>query len=282
MPIKAGDVADVTLMLSAVRLKALAALTGSAQTAIELHQETLRVGASLMTVIATIEIALRNSVCENLELHFGVSNWLRQPLAPFQWRAPELNNVAKAHDGARRANYSKLSQTQKHDLDALAYPNGRPPSKSHLSRAKDRRKQLVVSDGKIIAELTLYFWKRLYGPEYDQTLWRTSLKRTFPNKKLSRADVAIQLENIYQARNRLAHHEPVLHKRFRDTMQVIEFVVQHLETTLPSDTTPLANLLASDLAKVMAEATTLPPPRLFQSLRFMRKQDISTGLRAIC
>lgn len=257
MTIHAGDVAGLTRMLSAERLSALTVLTGSVEIAIELHQETLRVGASLMTVIATIEIALRNSVCENLTQHFAVPNWLRQPPVPFQWRAPELKKVGMAHDSARRAEYSKLTQAQKHALDALAYPNGRPPSKSHLDRSKDRRKHIVVSDGKIIAELTLYFWKRLYGPEYDQSLWRTSLKRSFPYKKLSRADVATQLEYIYQARNRLAHHEPVLHRRFTDTVRAIEFVVQHLEATKPNSSTPLASLLARDIAKVISEAEAL-------------------------
>jgi hypothetical protein len=257
MTIDAEDVADVTRMLSAERLRALTALTGSAKIAIELHQETLRVGASLMTVIATIEIALRNSVCENLTQHFAVPNWLRQPPVPFQWRAPELKKVAMAHDSARRAEYSKLTQAQKHALDALAIQDGRQPARSHLDTAKDRRKHIAVSDGKIIAELTLYFWKRLYGPDYDQSLWRTSLKRTFPCKKLSRAHVAIQLEHIYQARNRLAHHEPVLHGRFADTVQAIEFVIQHLEALKPSSSTPLANLLAGDIAKVMAEAESL-------------------------
>ena len=210
-----------------------------------------------MTVIATVEIALRNSVCENLTRHFAVPNWLRQPPVPFQWRAPELKKVAMAHGSARRAEYSKLTQAQKHALDALAYPYGRPPSKSHLDRAKDRRKQIGVSDGKIIAELTLYFWKRLYGPEYEQSLWRTSLKRTFPNKKLSRANVAIQLEHIYQARNRLAHHEPVLHRRFADTMQAIEFVIGYLEAAKPGSSTPRARLLAADIAKVISEAEAL-------------------------
>jgi hypothetical protein len=257
MTFDTGDVADLTRMLSAERLRALAALAGSAQIAIELHQETLRVGASLMTVIATIEIALRNTVCENLNQHFAVSNWLRQPPVPFQWRPPELKKATMAHDSARRAEYSKLTQAQKHALEAGAYPDGRPLAKSHLERAKDRRKQITVSDGKIIAELTLYFWKRLYGPDYDQSLWRTSLKRTFPFKKLSRADVAIQLEHIYQARNRLAHHEPVLHGRFGDTMRAIEFFIQHLEAAPPSKTTPLAKLLASDIAKVIAEAEAL-------------------------
>ena len=257
MPINADDVVHVTRMLSIERLKALTELTKSPRDAIDLHQETLRVGASLMAVIATIELALRNSVCENLTQHFAVPSWLRQPPAPFQWRPPELKKVAAAHDSACRAEYSKLTQAEKHALDGLAYPQGRPANKPHLARAKDRRKHILVSDGKVIAEITLYFWKRLYGPEYDQTLWRTSLKRTFPHKKISRADVAIQLEHIYQARNRLAHHEPVLHKRFADTMRAIEFVVQHLEATPPSVTTPLANLLTEDVTNLTGQAAAL-------------------------
>ena len=257
MTIRLDDVSSLTRLLSKERLRALIDLTGSPKIAIELHQDTLRLGASMMTVVATIEIALRNSVCENLQLHFGVANWLRQPLAPFQWRAPELANVAKAHDSARRADYAKLSQLEKHGLDALAYPNGRPPSKSHLQRAKDRRKQIVVSDGKVIAELSLYFWKRLYGPEYDQSLWRTTLKRTFPDKKVLRAHVAVQLETIYQTRNRLAHHEPVLHNRFQETIKSIKFITEYLGATLESDTTPLADLLSADLIRVGEEAALL-------------------------
>jgi hypothetical protein len=257
MKISSTDIATLTTLLSAERLETLTQLTGSAETAIDLHQETLRVGATLMHVTATVEIALRNSVCQNLSQHFAVANWLFQPPVSFQWREIERKRIAAALDSARRAEYSKLSQADKAALDALAYPKGRPPNTSHLKRAQDRRKRIPVSEGKVIAELTLYFWKRLYGHEYEQTLWRTTLKRTFPNKKVSRATVAAHLEQIYQVRNRLAHHEPVLRKRFADTITAIEFVIQHLETAEPSSTTPLANLLADDLAHVTAKAAAL-------------------------
>ena len=109
----------------------------------------------------------------------------------------------------------------------------------------------------MIAELTLYFWKRLYGPEYEQTLWRTTLKRTFPDKKISRAVVAVQLEHLYQSRNRLAHHEPVLHRRFVDTMAAIDFITQRLGVAAPRPHTPLANLLADDIADVRAKEGAL-------------------------
>ena len=193
MPVQAADAAVLAGFLSAERLQALVTLTGSNEAAIELHQETLKVGAALMTVTATIEIALRNAVCETLAHHFAVPNWLQQPPVTFRWKLPEAGKIIQAVDSAKRDRYSKLTQAEKGALDALAYPGGRPANVSHLKRAKDRRRQLAVTEGKVIAELTLYFWKRLYGPEYEQSLWRTSLKRTFPDKALKRAEVAIQL-----------------------------------------------------------------------------------------
>jgi hypothetical protein len=166
---------------------------------------------------------------------------------PFQWRKPEAEKARQALDQAKRAAYFKLSQAQKHALDNLAYPKGRPATKSHLDRSKDRRKHIPITDGKVVAELTLFFWKRLYGPEYEQLLWRTTLKRTFPNKKITRPQVAVQLENLYQAGNRLAHHEPVLRGRFEDAVKAIEFISENLQTSSPSNATALHKLIERDL-----------------------------------
>jgi hypothetical protein len=257
MPINPPHVPELTVLLSADRLASLTALTGSAEIAIELHQATLQLGASMMNVTATIEIALRNTVAANLGHHFGVPNWLQQPPVAFRWKEPERNKIKAAVDSAKRAEYAKLSQAQKAQLDSLAYPQGRPANISHLRRTKDRRRHTVVTEGKVIVELTLYFWKRLYGPEYEHTLWRTTLKRTFPDKKLSRAAVAAQLEQLYQSRNRLAHHEPVLHRRFTDTMMAIDFITQRLGATDPSTDTPLATLLRDDIAEVRAKEAEL-------------------------
>jgi hypothetical protein len=257
MPFEDEDIAAITVLLSPERLAVLTTLTGSTRTAIKLHQATLSLNADLMNVIASIELALRNSVCENLTGYFGVSGWLLRPPAPFQWKQIENNIVQKALDSARRAKYSKMTQAEKRALDTLAYPGGRPPTTPHLKRAVDRRRKITVSDGNVIAETTLYFWKRLYSADYEQTLWGTTLKKTFPNKALKRAQVADKLEDVYQARNRLAHHEPVLHKRFRDTIAAIEFVAENLGAPVPSKNTPLAKLIADDLQVINNKATTL-------------------------
>lgn len=256
-PLEDVDVIAITLLLSPERLAKLTVLTGSPRTAIELHQETLTLNSALMNVIASVELAIRNTVCENLTVFFGAPGWLIRPTAPFQWRKYENTNAQKALDSARRAEYSKMTQAEKAALDLRAFPNGRPPNLSHLKRSVDRRKQITVSDGKVIAELTFYFWKRLYSDDYEQTLWRTTLKRTFPNKKMKRAQVAEKLEVIYQARNRLAHHEPMLHKRFSDTITAIEFVSENMGVAAPDKATPLAKLIATDLDSVKAVAKTL-------------------------
>jgi hypothetical protein len=252
-----ADIAAIAILLSPERLAALTALTGSTRTAIELHQQTLRLSASLMNVIASAELALRNTVCENLTAFFGSPEWLTHPPAPFQWRKTENDNARKALESARRSTYANMNQAEKTALDAKAFPSGRPLNTSHLQRAVQRRRQIVVSDGKIIAETTFYFWKRLYSPDYEQVLWRTALKRTFPNKRMKRAKVAENLEHIYQARNRLAHHEPVLHKRFRDTMTAIGFLSENMDATAPINDTPLAKLIAGDLEQVKEKAKQL-------------------------
>lgn len=257
MALEDADIAAIAILLSPERLAALTALTGSTRTAVELHQATLSLNADLLNIIASIELSLRNSVCENLTNYFGVSGWLIRPIAPFQWKAIENGTIQKALDSARRAEYSKMSQAQKATLDVQAFPQGRPVNTSHLRRAVARRRLIPVSDGKVIAETTLYLWKRLYSSDYEQSLWRTTLKKTFPNKSLKRAQVAEKIENIYQARNRLAHHEPVLHKRFHDTITAIAFVTENLGTTSPSKDTPLAKLIAEDLNSIKNKAKAL-------------------------
>ena len=255
--IRAHDIEPLTALLSRERLSALIQLTGSSECAINLHQETLRLGAALMHVIATVEIAIRNAVCDCLEQQFNTPQWLTQPPHSFAWKDPERKKINLAVDSAQRAEYSKLSQSKKAALEVLAYPYGRPQNLSHLRRAQARRKFINVTHGKVVAELTLHFWKRLFGPEYEQSLWRTALKRTFPDKRLTRAEVAIQLEHIYQSRNRLAHHEPVLHARFDDTINAIIFVTQRLGSRLPDQSTPLATLLDSDIKHAIAMADEL-------------------------
>ena len=122
----------------------------------------------------------------------------------------------------------------------------------NLLARKKKRENIPVSDGKIIAELTFAFWKRLYSAEYEHQLWRTTLKRTFPNKTLKRAHVSAQLEIVYQMRNRLAHHEPVVGDRFHKLISAIGFVLQELNTKASCPPHPLEKLLAADVQQAIS------------------------------
>jgi hypothetical protein len=84
MPIAPGDVAQIVKFLSEERLRNLKNLTQSDEDSIELHQETLRLGSTLMHVTATVEIAIRNAICENLSQYFASSQWITQTPNWFQ------------------------------------------------------------------------------------------------------------------------------------------------------------------------------------------------------
>jgi hypothetical protein len=249
--------ATVTTLLSGERLARFLALAGSPRSAVALHQQTLRVAGSLMCVIAVVEIALRNTISDYLTAHFGTPDWPRHPRAPFVWRDQEKARIGHAIASAQRAAYVKLDTAHKHAIDARLFRKGVPAGLTHEQHAKIRQQTLAVPNSQVIAQLSLCFWKRLFSTEYEPSLWRPVLKRIFPDKALRRADVATQLEHVYQARNRIAHHEPLYGHRLRDTLQAIDFIATRLEQREPSRSTPLAQLLGGEWQALSAQADEL-------------------------
>lgn len=210
--------------ISQERLATFDSFTDTQDRAIVLHNHTLQLGSSLMSMIALFELALRNSTNHQLITDYGDDNWLLPvsatiPLKPFEVKAQK---TAVRH--ARKAAYSKFSYKEKTYLDAFAYPGGVPATASHDEKARERQKLFVVSHGQVISQTTFSFWKRLYSGDYAGTLWKKSLKKVFPNKDIERADVAKALEVIYATRNRVAHHEPVYGVRLDEAMEAIKFL----------------------------------------------------------
>jgi hypothetical protein len=251
------EIAQVALWLSSERLAAFVKITGNERDAFELHQQMMAVAAALMPVIGLIEITLRNAVCDRLRQLFGVPDWLNRPPAPFQWRGEELQSLSRATRQGQRAEYAKLSNADKKALDAAAYPQGIPAGVSHEDRAKARQRAIQITTGQQIAQLTILFWKRLFSGDYEPTLWARSLKRLFPNKALTRGQIAAELEHIYQARNRIAHHEPLYGPRLAQTLAAIDFITTNFETKTPSADALLSKIVAADRARLQAESDTL-------------------------
>lgn len=251
------EIAQVALLLSSERLAAFVKIAGTERDAFELHQQMLAVAGALMPVVALIEITLRNAICDRLRQHFGTPDWLNNPPAPFSWRGEEVASLKRAIRQGQRAEYAKLNSDGKRALDSVAFPDGIPEQISHEDRSKARQKAIQLTQGQQIAQLTILFWKRLFSSDYEATLWRRSLKRLFPNKALSRGQIAAELEHIYQARNRIAHHEPLYGRRLSNTLDAIDFIAKTFEAKTPGPEALLAKVIATDRARLQREADTL-------------------------
>lgn len=224
LPILDSELPQAIALISSERLAKLKAITGDERDAVILHQQMLIVSAALMPVTALLEICLRNTISERLRAVFGLPDWLQNPPAPFVWRGEELASIGRAKAQAQKAAYAQKTQYEKKLLDAMAFPNGLPANLTHERRAKERQKQIQITMGQLIAQLTLTFWKRLLSSDYQAALWDRGLKKIFPDKAIKRADIAEKMEIIHQSRNRIAHHEPLYGKRLEDTLSAIEFI----------------------------------------------------------
>jgi hypothetical protein len=71
------------------------------------------------------------------------------------------------------------------------------------------------ASGRVVAELSLGFWRFLLARHYDETLWRSALYRAFPGQSHRRVvhDAATVL---HLCRNRVAHHEPIFNRSIGD------------------------------------------------------------------
>ncbi|MEY4983466.1 MAG: hypothetical protein RIR62_1732 [Pseudomonadota bacterium] len=174
-----------------------------------------------MSLIALLELALRNSTNQRLIDDFGDADWLLPGHSVVPLKPREQATVADAVTYARRAAQSKLDD----QLRASGQPVPRRPA------------PVAVSHGQVLSQTTFAFWRRLYSDEYEAALWKRSLKRVFPDKSLQRADLSKALAAIHEARNRAAHHEPIYGTKLDQAMEALDFIRNHLGARTQSDDT---------------------------------------------
>ena len=84
-----------------------------------------------------------------------------------------------------------------------------------------RQKGRDINDvGRVLAELKLGFWTRLFSRHYDALLWHngTFITTAFPfaNKQnRQRSNLATRFDQIRRFRNRVFHYEPILNNDLR-------------------------------------------------------------------
>jgi hypothetical protein len=171
-----GDLAVLHHRLSPERTEPyIRAANGDLEVALDLYAWNADISAALATTGGHVEVLLRNAMHDQLTIwsnrHFGEPRWYLDPGGLLQPRAME-------------------------DIRA--------------ARMRVTRDGHQEAAGRVVAELSLGFWRFLLAGHYDRTLWRNCLFRAFPGQGRRRVHDAVQ--RLHHARNRLAHHEPMFNR----------------------------------------------------------------------
>jgi len=168
-------VAAIRNSVSAARLQRYEVLaTGDSAQALRLYMWNSALSEALYGPIQGLEITLRNKMNYRFAAQFGL-HWYDAPNMGLRYAQQEQIAFAK-----------QSLQRQRKPLD--------PP--------------------RVVAELNFGFWASLLNSQYENHLWRRHLRPLFVNAPppLLRKDAHRVLNDVRVLRNRIAHHEPILHR----------------------------------------------------------------------
>lgn len=141
--------------------------------ALELYTLNTQLSEALYTPLQTLELALRNRIHTVMAEAYGE-----------QWF--EADDLLQ----------TRHQREQVADAIAELMKNNKRPT-----------------PGRVVAALTFSFWTAMVSPGYE-ALWRSklnSIARTPHGKRLTRKQLSRPLMPVRVLRNRIAHHEPILH-----------------------------------------------------------------------
>lgn len=185
----AEQLAALEEALSSERLARYVQLTnGDTEAALEKYVLNTRLSEALYTPLQGLEIALRNAIHRQMRDVFG-DGWYDGRVACLHYPLTEMINKAKA------------------------------------SLQKDKK---PIEAGRMVAELSFGFWVTILGPKYETPLWRPVLRHAFPHRppRQERKDVQGALNAVRRLRNRVAHHEPILHRNLSEDHELIITMIQ--------------------------------------------------------
>lgn len=157
--------------------------SGDRGRALKLYETNSALTEALYTPLQGLEVGIRNS-CSISLIEFLGENWHQNWHGVFQRPLTELIDKAK-----RQATEDSKSMTL----------------------------------GRVVSELNFGSWVALLAPRYDAALWRRGLRTAFPNrpKGTERKEIHKSLNALRRLRNRVAHHEPILHRNLQRDYELI-------------------------------------------------------------
>lgn len=142
---------------------------GNAAEAIRLYSWNVEASTALLGAYAALEVAIRNSMHDQLTTTFGRPDW---------W---EYAPLSVEHRSAVQRAISYLSS----------------------------KRGASWTFGHVIAEMKPSFWEGLLANRYHASLWEIGLSAAFPMTNERRGGIRERMERLRLVRNRAAHHEPV-------------------------------------------------------------------------
>ncbi|GIF21395.1 hypothetical protein BJ973_005158 [Actinoplanes tereljensis] len=175
-----AELAQVEQKLSVERLAPYrTAASGDLSLAVRLYEWNTEISAALGSTLGHLEVLLRNTLSDTLTTwsaaRFGEPRWYVDPGALLNYQAGRDIDTAR-----RRATRGGRAETT----------------------------------GRVTAELTFGFWRYLLTGHYERTLWLGCLRPAFPGlyRQGMRRDVDAAVSELHQARNRMAHLEPMFNR----------------------------------------------------------------------
>ena len=197
----------------------LRAAGGSRETALRLYEWNHDAANAIHRDLGHFEVGLRNAYDHALRAHWtGPADWTDS--------APQLFPPRMGSRGKPKVSV---------DLNAT--------TRALLVRARQDAGGVAARPEKVVAELTLGFWRYLSIKRQESALWIPYLRHAFPAGTDRARDVDGPVGRIHDLRNRVAHHEPLLN---------VNLARRH------SDIIDLADLISPDLGSFVARTSTLP------------------------
>lgn len=142
-------------------------------------------------------------------------------MLPLQYAEISVRNAANE---ALTAEYGDAWVDSERFIRSLPNPRGTYSPRQDLQRVKNSLRS-QVSTGKVVAELKLAFWEKLFTQRHDRNLWDLHLTAVFPHVPYqgqsvadARNEVRQKIERVRRVRNRIAHSEPIYHYDIEDDL----------------------------------------------------------------
>jgi hypothetical protein len=159
---------------------------GDLPVALRLYEWNMAASAAVLHTSAMVEVIVRNAMDQALQERAKTSGWS-------SW----LDNAPLDQRGQADIRKARLRATD----------GGKIPE----------------IHGKVVAELTLGFWRYLTASRYLTTLWTPTLYRAFGygpvDKRQQRRQIDCYLQALQLVRNRAAHHEPIHRRDLRKDLE---------------------------------------------------------------